>query len=442
MSLLVFLVIKEKSHGRDSKLLQLFYSVLIYKCLFHGILVDVLRILSNGAVNREYGVKDYELFYITLIEFSSNIVYLAVFLILRRIIAFGAPSKSLKSNEIYILTTLSLLSSISYVIPGIFNSFFWFINPLLIAIGPISSVILTIWGIKNRNNYNLAIGLTNIILTFLINMIAGLRGAIVGILVLLVILSIIELNAKTIKKYILYAFIPVTLLYFVQTKLGPLKYAFAISVANKSLDLQNPMSYINFINDFINGEIINETDFEAVESSFINDVEFRYGAASMFAVGFLRMYNNGYIAQLKIESNTIKAFMPRQIIGDDKPVSGSLDGTEKTMGMYACYNEITGDNHNMTDFYVSGHYYWQFGFFGVFLFSFVASIFSFSIYFLSKGYELLGQAFWLLSFKPFWFLPKIWMAEAIIMSKTQFFPLGVVLFSFIVLHKIKNIGFK
>ncbi len=139
------------------------------------------------------------------------------------------------------------------------------------------------------------------------------------------------------------------------------------------------MSYINFINDFINGEIINETDFEAVESSFINDVEFRYGAASMFAVGFLRMYNNGYIAQLKIESNTIKAFMPRQIIGDDKPVSGSLDGTEKTMGMYACYNEITGDNHNMTDFYVSGHYYWQFGFFGVFLFSFVASIFSWAI---------------------------------------------------------------
>jgi hypothetical protein len=224
------------------------------------------------------------------------------------------------------------------------------------------------------------------------------------------------------KKIAFISFFPIIIVIFVGNFLGGLKSQFAINVSSKQFKLDNIVDYYNFASEFISADLLSEASEQGSISKMLDEVEFRYGAPSLFAVGFVRMYDRGYKAGFQTEMNSLYSFLPRQIVGENKPVSGSINGTESGMGMYASYNEITGIDTVMSDFYVAGHYYWQFGILGVILLSIIASAYSFIMMLFSSKYSYVGHAFWLVTFKPFWLLPKLWFSEILIMISTTILP--------------------
>jgi hypothetical protein len=229
------------------------------------------------------------------------------------------------------------------------------------------------------------------------------------------------------------------LLALVQEKLSEIKYAFVVGVANETIDVSNLNGYVSFVKDFFNDNLKIEKNTQIGKSIF-RELEYRYGASSLFAVGFLRIGSRNNFVYFKPIMNSFYSFLPRQLINTSKPISGSVDGTEKTMGMYVCYNEITGNDISMTDFFVSSHYYWEFGWFGILFFSFLPAIYNVFIIAISRNWGYFGSALLILSFKPYWLLSKLWISEIIIMIPTIVLPAIFLYKTLGLFFKIKNLN--
>lgn len=403
-------------------LLKLFLYINLYKLIFNGIIVDVLRIISGGAESRAYGVSSFEILNVIGIELISNIIYYSAFTFVLFLIKFKPSKNKISLNEqIYILCSISLLSSLELVLPQFFTNILWLIKDALFFIGPICAIMVLILGIKYNKVFWILLGSLPIIITILVALISGLRGSIVGISICFMILSIIELDKKRVKKIILIGIIPILLLSLIQDNLNSLKYAFVVAVTNRTIDLNSISGYIDFLTAyFTDDSSIKKLDEE--HKPIYREVEFRYGAPTLFAVGFVRMAERGEYALFNPIVNSFYSFLPRQIFGGDKPFPGSADGREKTMGMYACYKEITGYDYNMVDFSVSGHYYWEFGWIGVMILSIIPALYNVIVIQFCKRWSYIGAAILILSFKPFWFLTKLWISEIILMLPTILFP--------------------
>ena len=59
--------------------LKVFFLINVYKITFNYLLVDILRIISGGSENKEYGVSSFEILEVYGIEFVSNLVYFTIF---------------------------------------------------------------------------------------------------------------------------------------------------------------------------------------------------------------------------------------------------------------------------------------------------------------------------------------------------------------------------
>lgn len=404
-------------------LIKIFFYVNIYKIFFNYILVDILRIFSGGAENIEFGVSSFEIFEVYLIELVSNLIYFLGFTVL--LILFCSSKKPVAtfsiSRQVNILIFLGILSVFNQLLPTVFSKYLWLIKDSLYFLGPICSIIVLVLGIKFEKISWILLGSIPLLLTIVLNLIAGLRGAVVGISICFIILSIIELNRLQFKRVLIIGILPFILLSLIQEKLGEIKYAFVVGVANETIDVGSVSSYINFVQDFFSDNLKIDSDLNPSKPLY-KEIEFRYGAPSLFAVGFLRIGSRGDFVFLKPILNSFYSFLPRQLITGKKPVSGSVDGTESTMGMYTCYKEVTGSDSTMTDFLVGGHYYWELGYFGVIFFSLIPAFYNIILILLAKNWGYFGIAILILSFKPYWFLSKLWLSEIIIMIPTIILP--------------------
>ena len=195
----------------------------------------------------------------------------------------------------------------------------------------------------------------------------------------------------------------------------------AVAAANETFDFGTFSGYFEFASAFLREDsrvVINEGN----SNSLFEEVEFRYGAPSLFAVGFHRLASRGEFALFNPIINSFYSFLPRQVFSDKKPFPSSSDGTEKSMGMYKCITEVTGNDASMTDFYVGSHYYWEFGWFGLVFLSIVPAFFNAFVILFFKNWSYLGAAIFLLSLKPFWFIGKLWISEIITMIPTLMIP--------------------
>ena len=417
----VFLKSKKSNY---SNFIDLFYLVFFYNIISHGILVDILRIISDGKVNIEYNVSDLEIFEVTFYEWFSNILYLFIFFYFTLYLLKNKKYKSPNINlQFFILTFFSLGSMFVNLLPSIFeNTFLWLFKSSFSNMGAICSIILLVHAIRLKNNKLKIIGLTNMGLIFFVNIIMGLRGSIVGISIILLCYSYIQLPKANFKRLIYISVFPLILVIFIGNYLGNLKAQFNVNLSNNQFNRNSVVDYYRFATDFFSSNIVEKTSDNNFVENLLTEIEYRYGAPSLFGVGFIRMYDKGMPAGFKTEQNSFYSFLPRQIIGENKPVSGSFDGTEQGMGMYACFKEITGAEGVMSDFYVSSHYYWQFGIFGIFFFSIIAGLFSFFMLLFTSNFLYIGHALWLACFKSFWLLPKLWVSEMLIMTSTIIIP--------------------
>ena len=417
--------------------IDIFYLIIIFRIVSSGIIVDILRILSSGKINEKFAVLPYEIFEVTLFEFISNIIYLGTFLFLCMKVNFKRNYSKFHKNELAILCFFSVGSVFCLIFQGFTEKYLWLFKNSLIVFGSVSSVILLINSFL-RNDKLKYLALINIILIFIINLIAGLRGAIFGLTIIALIYAYIQLPKKSFRKIIYMSFFPLLISLIASTYLGQVKYFYAVNSSSLNFKLENFKDYYNYASELFSSGLINNnnnSDFKITK--IFDEIEYRFGASSLFGVGLIRLYDKSYSAGLKTEKNSFYSFLPRQIVGENKPVSGSVDGTKQTMGIYASYYEIAGVRGVMTDFYVSSHYYWQFGIIGVLVFSFLASIYSFLFLNFILRLNLLGYVFWIVSFKPYYFLPKLWFSEIIIMLSTIILPTIFLLYLFRILQNIK-----
>ena len=168
-------------------------------------------------------------------------------------------------------------------------------------------------------------------------------------------------------------------------------------------------------------------------------MEFRLGARSMYSVGFLRFTErNGYVLAKPL-INTLFVFFPRSIFNQNKPYPDSYDGEIYGMGMYVCANEIDGQV-NMTDFYSSSHYYWQFGILGVFIFTIISSLYIYLIALLTLKLDFIYKLFFILvALKPYYFIPQFTISDIILMLFTKALPL---LIFFNIIRLFQKLKFK
>lgn len=144
-------------------------------------------------------------------------------------------------------------------------------------------------------------------------------------------------------------------------------------------------------------------------------------------MGFLRFSDTKGFTLFKPIINTLYVILPRAFVDQNKPYPDSYNGDIYGMGMYVCANEIDGQV-NMTDFYSGCHYYWQFGYFGVILFSFLSVIYTILIILLVSNFpDIIKLLIVLYSLKPYYFIPQFTISEIFIMIITKILPLLLVL---------------
>lgn len=412
-----------RSKNMYSTFFDIFYMIFIYNIISRGILVDILRFFSSGESLSEFGVSSLEILEITFYEFVSNIFYLTAFFL----ISFQFKNNKLNhlrldKVQLGILAFFTLGSISITLFPSLFESSLWFFKGSFQSFGVICSVILFVLSVERKNTRLILLSVSSIILIFIINILAGLRGSLVGVSIIILIYSFILLPKVKFKRLLILCSIPILLALFVGNYLGDLKYKFAVNSASKEIELNTILDYFDVASEFITTDIFFSEKKNSYARKFFDEIEFRYGAPSLFAVGFVRMYDRGISAGFNTEMNSLYSFLPRQIVGEDKPVSGSFNGKNEGMGMYASYREISGADNVMSDFYVSGHYYWQFGIFGVIILSFISAFYSCFMLMYASRFNYLGHVLWITSFKPFWLLPKLWLSEIIILISTVLLP--------------------
>lgn len=412
----------KKIEPENLLLLRIFLYVNLYKLLFNGIIVDILRIISGGAENKEYHVSSFEILQVVSIELVSNIIYYSAFTVFLIVL----KSRNIKQREsigtqIKIMSLISVLATLNLLLPQFFIEKLWLIKDALFYMGPLCAIFTLVLGIKYKKKTWILLGSLPLIATILLTLIAGLRGSIVGISICFILLVLIELERKKARRILLIGIIPLVLLSLIQESLNSIKYAFVVAVTSQSMDFSTFGGYIDFITAYVS----DDSDIKKVDSDYkpvYREIEFRYGAPSLFAVGFIRMASRGEYAYLNPILNSFYSFVPRQVFKGEKPFPGSADGTEKKMGMYACYNEVTGFDHNMTDFSVGSHYFWEMGWLGVLVLSIIPALYNVVVLNFCKSWKYIGAVVFLVTFKPFWLLTKLWISEIIIMLPTVVIP--------------------
>ena len=109
-------------------------------------------------------------------------------------------------------------------------------------------------------------------------------------------------------------------------------------------------------------------------------------------------------------------FFPRSINPDKPQPSTTIPDDEFSQGMYQIVKEITQDlANNMTEFPTGGHFYWEFGIFGVIVLSAISALYITLCLRLFSHFGLFAIPLMVAAFKPWGYMdPKIWVSDLII----------------------------
>jgi hypothetical protein len=419
----------------------IYFNLIIYfttiNVFLYGVLVNIIRFFSNSKISKDYGVLPIDLLNVEIIEFFSAIIFLIILYFIFQL-KYWRNIKVLNVNKDEILSVLSIFNilSILYNFVSDANNDLLFGETIKYISGP-SAILLTFFSLKYKKYKYLPFSLINLFLIIFLVFSTGVRGPILGIILIVVFLYITNYSIKSLFKKIPIILLPIFLVIFFNNEYSKIKFAFASEYISNPKAYQSITDIGGFIIDFYkNGsnQLIDGSD-----SKVIDEIEFRLGARSMYSVGFLRFTERNGFVLAKPLINTLYVFFPRSIFNQNKPYPDSYDGEIYGMGMYVCANEIDGQV-NMSDFYSSSHYYWQFGILGVLIFTIISSLYPILIAFITIKLDLIFKLFFILvALKPYYFIPQFSLSEIILMLFTKIFPL---LFFFYVINFFQKLKFK
>jgi hypothetical protein len=173
----------------------------------------------------------------------------------------------------------------------------------------------------------------------------------------------------------------------------------------------------------------------------IEEIEWRFGAATRMSTTFIRMYDRGQGAGLNPIRNSLAGFLPRSI-NPNKPHPSTLDGSDIfSQGMYMIYREIYGyDSFSMVEFSTGGHAYWELGWLGVVVLPFISGLYIGLCACYFQYFGLASSALLMSVFKPFGHVdPKIWVSDIAIQIYQIIIPLCLLFLFYIVLVRAKRI---
>ena len=399
-------------------------------------MVDVLRIISGGEANAKYEVNAFELFYVNTLEFFSNIFYLfalTICLHITRKIRFKKILREEVQNNIALV--IAFLSIFTLLSSFFFKNALWLFYPFISATGGLFAVVLLIRKFSFKSPY-LYVGLLTLLLILFYNVMLGLRGTIVGLVIWTVFLLWEPIMRA--KRSLFLALCCGLFLLFAQSEFTKVKKVMFYAIIQGKVNIND--GFIPFFNYYRekrkelekNTTYTKTSPFEKI-GAIAKELEFRYGAPSLFGVGLVRLRHAGEKANFNPILNSFYSFLPRQIVGNDKPYPGSIDGTKHGMGMYRSVSGVTGEKRAfMTDFHTSTHYYWELGWLGIAFLSIIPAMYNVLIIRIAEKWGFVGLVVLALSFKPYWFLPKMWLSEIITMLATSMLPaiffIGLIIF--------------
>jgi len=183
-----------------------------------------------------------------------------------------------------------------------------------------------------------------------------------------------------------------------------------------------------------------DTDKKGDRSS-LDEIEWRFGAATRMGTAFIDLYDNKKSAGLNPILHSLQGIIPRSIM-PDKPHPSTLDGDDiYSQGMYIIYREIHGYNNvNMVEFPTGAHFYWEFGYLGVILFSILSGLYiAISTHFYSK-LGIISIPLTIILFKPWGYMePKIWISDAVMQVYQIALPLIFIVLILNLLDKVTKI---
>lgn len=397
------------------------------KVALYYVLPTLLRIASDYRFEREDHVAISVLVLVYLIEVISWAVWfitvIAVFNIVRKRRSKEAAGdffivRPAESRILLWVLTLGLLAVILVPLAGReLNTYFTIFSGLFVYAGLAAGPFLIVLGLKYYGKVLFLLGVVSSIFSLLH---LGTRAAVVSPAMFAFFLSWFVLRQKTAKFVFGGVLVLLTVVYstfgglitgwFVIDDEGSVAVKTAIAVEKKG------------------------------PRSSLEEVEWRFGAATRYGTAFIRMYDRGEAAGLKPIAHSVMGFLPRSLM-PDKPHPSTLDGDDLySQGSFIIYKEVNGyDTYSMVDFPTGAHFYWEFGLAGVLVLSAISGIYvALCAHFFSK-LGLVALPLIVAVFKPWGYMePKIWVSDIALQIYQVILPLIFVVSTIRVVRKMLN----
>ncbi|MEJ7759402.1 MAG: hypothetical protein WKF55_07385 [Gemmatimonadaceae bacterium] len=377
----------------------IFFFVIVKVALFYA-LPTLLRIASDYRFEREDRVAITELPLVYLIEVISWAAWMIALIAVFKIVGKGSRkiaegdffyARLAESRILLWVLTLGVLAAIILPLAGReLNPFFAIFSGLFVYAGLAAGPFLMILGLRY---YGKALFLLGVISSIFGLLSLATRAAVVSFAMFSIFLSWFVLRQRTAKFVFAGALVLLTAVYF--TFGGLITGAFVV-------DEEGGVAVTTGI----------ASEKKGARSS-MEEVEWRFGAATRHGTAFIRMYDRGNPAGFNPIANSLLGFLPRSL-NPEKPHPSTLDGYDiYSQGSYLIYREINGhDSDSMVDFPTGGHFYWEFGVAGVLILSAISGTYvALCAHFFSK-LGLVALPLMVAVFKPWAYMePKIWVSD-------------------------------
>lgn len=397
----------------------------------------VLRLFSNSQYELAVGIDNIEILQVYLYETISLISYLAAFPLIFKTNKFSfaylrpntlihimkrsrATVKSLYVKKDRSLNAFQFLSNtiiVYYFLKhmemrygidvGIYFSLFdWFIAPLALKAGPILILHNVFISHIQENQFKYYIWFSLLVLTLILGVASGSHGSVIGPILYIAFHLIFFSRPKSIIAISLVA-VGVTLIFAEEMH------------ATRAMNLALSQNELSAIDNLL--LIADSSEHQTDENSLLDRVEWRFGENSRKSVGYIRMYERGFSADIMPVLNSMY-ILPRSMI-TNKPIPGSIDGTELGVGMRLMHREIEGTLWNMSGFFTGLHYYWEFGMLGMIIYSLISGCYSATLLLYAIKSRFLGLPLMIIMHDTWWAMPKLWISEIVVHFFNVLLPL-------------------
>lgn len=417
----------------DRTMINVIFAIAWYKILAYYFIPSVMRGFSGFQFEHIDHVELLDLAQVYLIELGSWLAWsaglLASLYFLKQYIYSRSASilltESINLDRSKLSLLIIVLGYVYFKVAQVLSTsgdesqfaIFEIIKALLSYCGPPAAILLMVLGFKR---YGASYGLMGLV-GFLTSMaVTSTRGALVYSLLLLI--FAVHAFAGTKKN------VAVSIFIILSVFLG---YIISGGLPTTALSVSDEEGIV--IHNYL-------SDNKKKDRTSLDEIEWRFGAATRLSTSFIKMYDRGDAAGINPIRNSALGFLPRSL-NQDKPHPSTLDGNDRySQGMYLIYREIYGYKYlNMSEFSSGAHAYWEFGWIGVFMLPVISGVYVLlcTVYF--QRFGVIGLAFLIGTFKPWGYVdPKMWVSDIIMQIYQMILPIICIHFLIILIQKLKK----